>query len=202
MAKYTTKAKLENFLNKSITEDVDTYLLAADRLIDQLTGRNFKADTIASARLFDGDGSCWLLIDDCIDVSKVEIGNDSYGGSFTEIDEGGSTGYFLYPKEISGAIEPFYKIVLMGNRFGSGLQNHKITAKWGYSELPPADIVMAATILAAGMYNAERGGGSGAVKSESIGNYSVAYDIGASSGSWADFKQALMILQTYKKVAI
>jgi len=205
---YTDKAKIELFLNKTISEDIDFFIDAAKDIIDNITGTTFEA-TDPETRYFNACGGNALLIDYAIDISKVEIGDDDYGGSFTEIDAISPTqsaGYWLQPENYNERGRPASKIVLRGYNFIKGINNQKIEGKWGYSETAPDDISFAATVIAGGMYNAERGGsaGSGDIKSEKIGNYSVAYDVGTSStsGTWASYKRALAIINKYKRYAL
>ena len=81
----------------------------------------------------------------------------------------------------------------------AGHANQRITAKWGYSELVPADVSFAATVMVSGMYMYGVGGAMGGVKSEKIGEYSVSY---ADKDGWADFKKAQDILNSYVKFLI
>lgn len=203
---YTTKERVEKFLNKSITmEDalfVEAYIMPAEEIINNLTGRFFRADEEASARLFDGDSERDLLIDDAIEITKVEVGDDDYGGSFTEVDPisgAVADGYFKYPANYDDKNIPITSLILRSRSWMAGKQNNRITAKWGYSEVPPADIQQAATILAAGIYNFNRGGATGNIKSEKIGNYSVAYDVEAVVGNWGNFQRAKEIIDKYRK---
>jgi len=202
---YTTAAKIKDFLNITTSDTFESYILAAQKIIDNITGRNFKADTEAKERLFDGPdgGARELLIDDCIEISKVEIGGNTWGDSFSTITAGGAGGYLIDPPSEDYREDreiPITKIILRSRVFSQGIQNQKITAKWGYSETPPDDISFAATVLAAGMYDFHRGGGSGTVKSEKIGNYSVAYDVDGGSVSFGQLEEAKSILDSYTKL--
>lgn len=201
---YTTEAKVEDY----ILADIDARLSAriaewiegVENIIDKITGRNFKADTTAVARQFDGDGDQVLLIDDATAITKVEVGNDDYGGSFTEILATGADRYFLEPANYGVKGVPITSIMLNGRRWPEGKQNNQITAKWGYSTNPPADIIFAATVFVAGIVNQHRGAGD-KIKTEKIGNYSVTYD-DDKADSWADFQKALEILDSYKKYSL
>jgi len=202
---YTTKDKIEDFLNISITGEVDDYILAAEDIIDRLTGRNFVAGTVAKVRIYNGDETQELLIDDCVEITKVERGDDEWGDDFTEITAGGSDGYFLEPvnnkDENNLVIKPYRKIILRSKVWIGGVQNAKITAKWGYSTSAPEDISFAATVFASGMYNAKRGG-SGDIKSEHIGGYMVTYDVNEDGVSYGDIQRAMTILDSYKKFSL
>ena len=101
---YTTDAKIKAFLGiPSNTDDVSVYILAAQKIIDSITGRNFKALTEGNeiARVFDGPdgGSQELLIDDTVEITKVEVGDNAWGDSFSTITEGGSDGYRIDPPD-------------------------------------------------------------------------------------------------------
>lgn len=202
---YTTEVKVETFLNEAIESGkVDDAILQAERFIDEYTGRNFKADTTATARKYDGDGSQELIIDDCVDVTKVEVGSNYYGDSYTEIVAHDSVGagtdvYYELPNNYSAKNLPIRKLLLRARHFCEGLQNHQITGKWGYSVSVPSDVELAATILVASVYKYGRSGGLGGVKSEKIGDYSVSFN---DDQSKADFERAMEILDRYKKFEI
>lgn len=196
---YTTLAKVNQYLGKTlVTADVSDLILSAQLLIENLTGRNFKADSVASAKLFSGKGQSSLVIDDCIEVTKVEIGSNNWGDSFTEIDpfiqETNVTGYVKLPINYSEDSLPIRKLLLRSRVFSYGLANQRITAKWGWSETVPDDVSFAATVIVAGMYNYGIGGAIGGVKSERVGEYGVTF---VESNGWSDFDKAKVILNNY-----
>lgn len=199
---YTTQEKVEDYILADIDESmagrVAEWIEGVERVIDKITGRNFKADSSDSARLYDGDDDQKLLIDDATVITKVEVGNDDYGGSFTEIEATGADRYFKEPANYSAKGVPVTSIVLNTRRWPEGKQNNRITAKWGYSTAVPADIIFVATVFVAGILNQHRGAGD-KIKTEKIGEYSVTYDEN-SADSWADFTRALAILDGYKKI--
>ena len=202
---YTTKTAIENYIlqdiDASFNSQIDSWITAVENIIDKITGRNFVADSVASARVYDGDDTQELLVDECIAVTKVEVGNDSYGSTFTEVASTGSDKYFLKPDNYASKALPIYKVVLNARCFPGGIQNNRITAKWGYSASAPADIQFAATVFVAGILNQQRQGGD-EIKSESIGNYSVSYNTDKNGNSWADFERAQQILSAYTKLNI
>lgn len=202
---YTTKTAVENYIlqniDSSFDSQLDSWIAGIERVIDNYTGRNFKADSAASARVFDGNGSEELIIDECIQVTLVEAGNDSYGDSFSTIPSTGSDKYFTYPANATVRQVPIHKLVLSARTFPNGRQNNRVTAKWGYSETPPEDIQFAACVFVSGVLNQHRQGGE-EIKSESIGAYSVSYNTDAGDNSWADFERSKQILDQYKRINI
>lgn len=196
---YTTEEKIEDYLgNIDIsTGDADEYIKAAEAYIDNLTGRNFKADDDASERLYNGNDRRDLIIDDCVEVEKVEVGSNMWGDSFTELDNSGSIpDYYLLPANYEERGVPIRKIGLRNRIWIYGHANHRITAKWGYSASVPDDISFAATVLASGMYYANRGENTGAIKQEKIYQYTVTY---ADKKGMSDLERAKSILDGYVK---
>ena len=195
---YTTEEKIESYLGDItiIGDAAENYILATEKFIDNFTGRNFIADENASSRLYNGNNRQGLIIDDCIEVAKVEVGSNYYGDSFSEIQAGGADGYYLMPPNYSSDSLPIRKIGLRSRIWIEGHANHKITAKWGYSVAVPNDISQAATIIASGMYYANRGENTGAIKSEKIGEYQVQY---ADTKGKSDYEWAIGVLESYKK---
>ena len=197
---YTNQKQIENYLNTTINSgDADAYIKAAQRFIEKYTARVFRSDSIATPRLFDGVGKQELLIDDCTEITIVQVGNDLWGDTFTTVSAGGGSGYYTLPTNALVHDLPITKLLLRSRLFISGHANHKITAKWGFAVKPPEDIMFVATVLASAMYYANRGENSGPVKSEKIGEYAVSY---ADNGKYDDKVQAIDILDSYKKMFI
>jgi hypothetical protein len=204
MAKgYTTKAKIENYILNDIDSSYDAqitlWIAGIENIIDKITGRNFIADSAASARVYDGDGEQDLLIDECVALTKVEVGNDSYGSSFSEVGATGADKYFTYPANAALKGVPIHKLTLNARTWPAGRQNNRITAKWGYSVAVPADIEFAATVFVAGILNQHRQGGD-QIKTERIGNYDVTYNTDKEGDSFSDFTRAKEILAAYTKL--
>jgi hypothetical protein len=190
MKGYCSIKNIEDYLLTDIDlnfqASVEGFIESIEALIDQETGRSFVADEDASARYFHGTGSTFLKIDDCVDVEKVEYG-DTYGDSFVEVEE---DDYILVPR--TGV--PIKGIYLKNDYWQVGQSNHKITARWGYSEEAPADIRFVATVLVAGIIKNNMKN-KGDVVSERIGDYSVSYD---KDKGLNDFSRAKSILDSYK----
>jgi len=189
MAKgYTTKINLERYtlqtIDASFDAQITSWIESIEKFIEKYTGRIFIADTTASEKVYDGEGGSKQKFDEFISLTKVEIGEDTK----TEIE---SDNYRIYPNND----ERKNKIQLKENYFTKGYQNVTITAKWGYSAVCPADIILAATTLLAGIINYSNDA-KGKIRSESIGRYTVAY---TDDQGWQDFKRAMMILNSYKQ---
>lgn len=199
---YTTEAKMAFYLGGiTIASGAGaSAILAAQGIIEMLTGRNFKADVTASARLYDGNDRQALAIDDCIEVTKVEVGSNVWGDSFTEqVNTGSTPEYYKLPANYASDAVPIRKIGLRSRLFIGGHANHRITAKWGYSLAVPDDVSYAATVIASGIYYQNRGENTGPVKSEKIGEYQVSY---ANEKGMNDFEQAIAVLEKYKKIEL
>ena len=186
---YTTKENIEAYLLKEIDptfdSTIESWIEAIEAHINNITGRTFEADEAASTRLFEGGGKQRLIIDDCIQVTLVEIG-DTYGESFETV---ASDDYTLLPLNTTP------KTVVALRRQAWPVGTHRITAKWGYSANVPADITFAATVLVAGIVNEQTKVGN-AIKSEKIGNYAVTY---SDERGISDYDRAMQILASYKR---
>lgn len=185
MREYTTIDRVQNYILTEIDEDftyqVTEWIEQISKFIENYTGRQFIADTTASIKKYDGNGINKMLIDEFTEITKLEI-ND------TEID---SDDYYTYPANET----PKNEIKLEGHRFSSGYQNIEVTAKWGYSTSCPEDLIFATTILVAGIiYNSWNQ--EGEVQSIAMGRYNVTYK---DSKGWNDYRQAMDIIDKYKK---
>jgi len=186
MKGYCTKEDIENYLlteiDATMDAQVEAWIEAMENYIDKETGRNFKADTTATEKLYDGDGDRNIFIDDCVEIAKVEIDD-------TEVEEGD---YFAYPANGT----PKTEIAMEYQRFTRGRQNVAITAKWGYSAAVPEDIKFACTVLVAGIINNAADTG-GEVKSITMGEYKVDFKDGKQSN---DFESIKNILAKYQRM--
>lgn len=197
---YTNQELVEQFIGEEVNDSLQEIIVAVQKYIENYTGRNFKADCTASARLYDGNNSQHLSIDDCIEITKVEVGNDSYGDSFTEIGTTGSDRYYTLPANNEADEVPINKLFLRSRVFTYGIQNIRITAKWGWSEEVPEDISWVATFLSASIYRTGIQGSFAGVKSERIGEYNVTF--GGDTEGQSDYDKAKVILDTYKKYVL
>lgn len=182
---YCSVADIENYLlieiDAGFESQIEEWIEAMENYIDKETGRNFKADTIASERLYDGDGSTSLYIDDCIEITKVEVDDE-------EIE------YYAYPANEL----PKIKLELEDDIFTRGKQNVAITAKWGYSADVPKAIEFACMVLVAGIIN-NAANTDGEIKSLSMGAYSVTYK---DQKQVVDYENAMKIIDRYRRMTL
>ena len=197
---YTTRGQIENYLlitiDPTFYNQVDSWMEQIEKYIDQVTGRNFVADIVATERLFDGNNANVLPLDDCVQITKVEQGDGSISVASTDWttlkkDED----YMEYPANHLADLLPISELRSLGLVFYKGFQNVKVKAKWGYSIIPPSDITTVATILVSGIINYSLSA-DGEVKTMSIGRYSVTYK---DKTEWMDFEKAKQVLESYKK---
>jgi hypothetical protein len=184
---YTSQDKVEAYTGESVgvsSARFDEWMESVEQFIDHMTGRNFIADSEASIRKYNGSGEAEQVIDDCIEITKVEVGTDLV----TEIL---STEYYSIPANT----EHKNRIRRKYNVFPSGIQDVAVTAKWGYSTEVPADISFAATVIVAGILNHSLGA-KGKIQSETVGRYSVSYK---DDDGWNQYKGALQTIQARKK---
>jgi archaellum component FlaF (FlaF/FlaG flagellin family) len=192
---YTTRQDIQNYLlidiDQSFYAQVDDWIAEIEAYINQQTGRNFVADSVASSRYYDGNNSNSLLIDDAVEITELNIGGSVMNKDSDPVLADGD--YVLYPFNQL----PITKICLRGSVFpASPMQCIKITAKWGFSAAVPADIKQIATVLVAGIINYSWKA-EGEIKQETVGTYSVTYK---DKKEWQDFDLTNEILQKYIKM--
>lgn len=165
---YCTVEDIENYLTIEIATEfedvVDEYIVAVSEMIRIQTNRDWLADTEASARSFNGNGLSVLNVGDFIGTPVVEIGND-YLQNMTA-----TTAFITSPYNIPNKDT----IALKDSTFDIGIQNVRVTAKWGYAVTVPKDIKQATVILASAIVLAQNNQ-DGEIESEKIGNYQVKY---------------------------
>ena len=128
------------------TELLDLLGERASRLIDRATGREagaYQAAVTPAARLFDGTGGVEQWVDEMAAAPTL-----------VEVDEGGlytyttwaAGDYTVWPYNET----PYRRLDILRTgdhaRWPSYSRSVRVTARWGYSITPPADIAQAATI--------------------------------------------------------
>lgn len=194
MEKYCEIADVENYLLREISsgfeDTVEGWIRGVSRMMDNLANRKLVAPVIGSGedfeeRFYDGNGKTCMFIDDCQEITKVEVG-DQYGDNLVEVTD-------FYP---SPRVAPYAKLFLKNNAFVSGTQNIKITGRFGYFNEIPDDIKTICAIIVAGIVNASDKGNS-AKKSESIGAYSVTY---LDEKGFTEYENSLRSLELYRRI--
>ena len=186
----TDISKLESYLLITIDPEfypqVEEFIASVTAYIERYTGRTFSYDAAAAPepRVYDGNNSDELFIDDAIEITEVKINN-------TVLD---ADDYVLYPPNRL----PKTRIKLPYKYFYIGNQNITVTGKWGYGAEVPADLAFAATVMVAGIINSSNSH-EGEIQSETIGRYSVTYRAGSNQEN--DYKSAINTLKLYRRMA-
>lgn len=183
MKGYTNQASVQSLAGDTTLTISNAQIEMAEAFVDNFTGRNFIADSVASLRYYDGDNSASLMIDDCVAISKLEFWD---GSGWVEI-----TDYDKYPINKL----PYNMIYLDTGYFLNGIGNYRVTAKWGYSVAVPADVGLASSMFilsTLGFKNIVQD-----IKSENLGTYSVSYGDGTIGEN-----RIKAILMPYKKISL
>jgi hypothetical protein len=189
MKQYTDKATIENYLNKDIDESfdpqIDEWIAAMTRTIDNLCNRTIFSDEESSERVYDGNGRQKLVIDDFRTLEGVTLDEEEL-----DLDD-----ILRYP-----ANQKPQSILYRKDRFTEGTQNVKVTAEWGAFDELPADVKLACTVLVSGIILQQLNMlGDGQVLEESIGNYRVKY---TTEKQGDDYKRSMQALEAYKKILV
>lgn len=178
MANYTNQTNMSQFLQRSLTANeiaaLNAYILnAVDKWIVRLMQTTF-ANVGATTRYYDG-GWHTVDIDPVQQVSQVKSVNND-----------GSDSY-LYTENTEFVLEPVNEtvkreIVYRGrSSYPRGQRRIAVTGKFSEYDYDagavPADVIMAATRLAAGIINAGKTASTGGnIQSESLEGHSISYD--------------------------
>ncbi|MHA1225125.1 MAG: hypothetical protein ACTSR2_00985 [Candidatus Hodarchaeales archaeon] len=159
-------------ISDSFATQIDEWISAVSAWIDNFTGTTFETES-DSYKLYDGDGTRELMIDDLVSLTKIEI-LDEDGNVDETIDS--SDEYYLYPANET----PKYRIVLNTSNapiavFPKGHQNIKVYGDFGYSSSVPEDVRLAATMLVSQIIKDGNLDITGNIKSERLGEYSVTF---------------------------
>lgn len=193
---YATAAELRARINKVDTSKDVTVLTpllsAAERNINLACNRpdGFVALTSATARIYTGSGKSYQWIDECVEITKVEVRETVTDTDYTEwsssdyieargdpkypdfnttpyhllvIDPGGDYSIFTNGQySYVPGFPPEYDVV-------RGVPTVRVTAKWGYAVSVPADIKEACLMQAARWFKRFEGSMSDALASENLG---------------------------------
>lgn len=185
---YTDETAIENYLltniDASFSTQITEWITMASRHIDKQTNRTFEVSEEEETKIYDGNNSNVLIVDDFLSITTLKI-----NGSTIDEDD-----YRIYPANKN----PKTKIVLKYRLFDSGYLNVEVTGIFGYADEVPPEIKWACTVLVSGIINASNQH-EGEIQSESIGRYSVTYN---TQKQLNDFDEAQKIIKSYKKYAI
>lgn len=190
---YTTEAKVENYLltniDASFATQVSEWIESIENYIDKFTNRNFQTSNPSpTTKLFNGTGRSYLPVKDCLDVTLLEEETNHASATFQTI-----TASDWYKMPTNSTI--LYGLKLASGIFTKGIQNYRVTARWGSSASIPKDIEFAATVMVAGIINFSNNS-PGDIIQESLGGYSVSYN---SAQQRDDFNRAMQILKMWKR---
>lgn len=201
--KYTTQAKVENYLLITVDSDfstqIDFWIEEMTKFIEKETRRQFIADETATVRLYEVEGEDSeaiggyskavksLRIDEAVEVTAVKVDGVTVG----------TTIWLSYPANSLPKTRVKIKDTASVS-FSLGEQNIEVTAKWGYSVAVPDDIRFACTVLTAGVIQHSLPH-KGDMNSLTMGRYSVSYK---NKKQVSDFEFAQKIIDNYKKISI
>ncbi len=165
MTDYATTTDVKNQLVETLGSSTDesydvliaSLLTTVSRLIDGYLGvedNYFSATT--DTRYYDGNGMTEICIDNYVSISELAVA-ESGGVSSSDYIVWSSTDYFNYPYNASNKGKPYNKIIV---DIENGSKEYipawskavKVTAAFGYSASPPADIKQACIIQTMRMF--------------------------------------------------
>ncbi len=162
-------------------------ITAASRAIDRYCGREagfFVADDVASVRYYGGSGKPHQYIDTCVEITEVAVKGNALEDTYTtwtdeddywtfsgdpEFPDFNSlpyTGLLVAP---TGRYAKFTSGQWEGRRGQTSSRTVKVTARWGYADVVPADIERACIMLVTRWFNRQRGGMTDTLVSANLG---------------------------------
>jgi hypothetical protein len=180
---YTSKSAVEDYLaltiSPSLADAIASWIEAASNYIYQVTGRDFtppETDADDTTKVYDGNGTEKLNIEDVLSVSKLTVDGVEISPS----------SYFLYPANRTPKTQIQLATGLARNSrqvlnqtfytFTDSQQNVTVTGKHGYAEEIPANIQLAATKLVGGIIKESVGDKDvKELTSETFSDYSANY---------------------------
>lgn len=201
MSKYTNQAKIEAYLQRSLTVQEVTmlplYLAAVSNAIKTYTGRDWldlpdSGDPVmptSSTKLYDGVGQREVNIDDASSITQIELLDHDGIEISSNLDD-----YILYP------LNKTYKesIAMQCGRFPRTLASVRVHAVFTSGPVPD-EVVAVATLLAS---NAVSGSASASTpfQSESIEGYS--YTKKTASNIISENQSTMALLDSFKKFSL
>ena len=174
MANYTTAQKVANLLGICSTLIKPDWIVWADSQVESRLGKTYSEVTVVEEP-YDGTDTDILVLDKSpiTSVTKVEYLQD-----YTPLPvwyELIPTYWRLYaPAGYIRLIPDLTGTLIEIGCFEEGVQNWRVSYKYGYAIVPKL-VELLATLMVAEMYNISTTGVSGSVTSETIGSYSVSF---------------------------
>lgn len=199
---YTSQAKIENFLQRSLTAQElailpDLIESVSDGIIEAYTGRRWLniGETVdgygeEEDKLYDGNGGKELPVDDFTALDKVDI-LDASGGVYLSLTAANE--FVLYP--LNATVKE--SIHLRNYTFPRGAARVLVTAIFSSGEVPEG-IIYVATALASRFIELQ--GESAEFKKESIEGYS--YEVLEASNDEGEMQTLLSRLDRWKKASL
>jgi len=176
MYSYTSKTKVAYLLDIDEAVIQDEWMEWAEAELEEKTQKSFKEITVTNKR-YDGSGSDELILDEypITSITKIEY---LYQYQPTEVWlELASTYYRLYTRTGIVKMTPDLSGLTDISEFEEGVQNIRMTYKYGYTAIPKL-VELLATLLTAQKYQIYLDQTDGVISSEKIGDYSVSYATG------------------------
>lgn len=166
------KAQLSKDTNDERDDLIEVAIRAASRKIDQICGRRFYADTVASARVFSVAGRTFtspaglgLLVDDIASATGLLVSGGTYGSYTSTL-----SAFYTGPDNALTYGQPI-TFLQAASSFFSPINSVQVTAMWGWPVVP--DEVEAATILLAARLYRRKDSPQGVISSADWGSVRV-----------------------------
>jgi len=173
---YTTKTKVAYLLGVEESVIQDEWIQWSEEELEERTQKAFREITVTN-KCYDGSGSDELILDEypITEVTKIEY---LYQYQPTEIWYLLAAQYYkLYTKNGIVKLTPDLSGLTDIDAFEEGVQNIRITYKYGYTVVPKI-VELLATLLTAQKYQIYLDQVDGTISSERIGDYSVNFAVG------------------------
>jgi len=148
---YATLAQLKEYLSVTTTADdalLTDLLVRATAVIEQMTRKPFAASAATSRRF----GRELMLWDAQLQRDYLLLPSGVYVALLVSATDGDGAAIPLTEIDADPPDAPYTVLARRGKHWCGASQQATITARWGYSVAPPADIIHATIRLAAWLY--------------------------------------------------
>lgn len=167
---YVTAAQIVTRTGQADDGTFDEIALAASRLVERYTKRQFNKTDTATARRFVAADRCRLPVDDFHSVTNLAVTVNDVEIDIDTVD----------PRPWDGVINgqpgwPFFDLFRTTGSWPLGRRARvSVTAKWGWTAVPDA-IFLATLDAGAELVAMSKNGAIGPIRSEAIDGYSVSF---------------------------